>query len=99
MRSLRKPPTPKRLFRPVRPAPPAGPAVATWGREGGSILAVVARIGDARHVPPGYMTTDCSECGRGCWLHPQVQAMAERLSMRIISTCNRCIGPDDDGGG
>lgn len=98
MRTTRKPP--RRLFR----RPPSGAtfgglavnsAMATWGNDGEkSMLAVVSRIGDARHVPPGYSTTDCHECGRACWISPRVEAMARKLGMRLLATCTRCVKPD-----
>jgi hypothetical protein len=94
---LRKPP--RRLFRPRRPPGAVaglalGRAMATWGRDepSGSILAVVARIGDARHVAPGYTTADCDSCGKPVWLSPQVRAMGDRLNLKIVCTCTRCMG-------
>jgi hypothetical protein len=69
--------------------------MATWDRDmrPSSVLAVCTRVGDAKYVPPGYLTADCDQCGRAVWISPEVKAMAERLEMRLVATCARCLAP------
>src|SRR4051794_24091267 len=74
-------------------------AMATWGRDlaPSSMLVVCSRVGDAGHVPRGYLTADCDQCKNAVWLNPDVHAIAERLGMPIVATCTRCLKADDGG--
>lgn len=55
-----------------------------------SMLVLCARVGEARHVPPGYATADCVGCGLAVWIGPDVLAMAEGLRMPVAPLCNAC---------
>jgi hypothetical protein len=90
---------PRRILHPRRPpgavaglAP--GQAVAYWGRDepSGSVLAVCARVGSVESLPPGYLIATFDTCKHDVWLNPDVRAMTDRLGLRLVCTCTRCVG-------